>query len=280
MTEALSESLLPATRSLLERRPLLNLYFLSMLDRFAAAGIRSRVRSVVCSTPGGEVLAAAECGRNLVFETGEGTGPEIYERLALAAYELEAGRHAIIGPRREVALFQRAYAALGVRELQVREQILYALDRGDLRGRPLPGVRAPQLSELDEVLRVHAAMCLEDLGHDQVAENPHGYRQYFRQLIREGRVWVVARQGRVLFKAESGIETARGAQVEGVYTDPADRRRGLARGGLAQVCRDLLGRVPCVTLYVNEGNEAAIALYLSLGFRKVSDWRTVVVWKD
>jgi L-amino acid N-acyltransferase YncA len=280
MTEALSESLLRATRSLLERRPLLNLYFLSMLDRFAATGTRSRVRSVVCATPGGEVLAAAECGRNLVFETGEGTGPEIYERLALAAYELEAGRHAIIGPRREVALFQRAYAALGVRELQVREQILYALDRGDLRGRPLPGVRTPQLRELDEVLRVHAAMCLEDLGHDQVAENPHGYRQYFRQLVREGRVWVVVRRGRVLFKAESGIETSRGAQVEGVYTDPAERRRGLARGGLAQVCRELLSRVPSVTLYVNEGNEAAIALYLSLGFRKVTDWRTVVVWKD
>jgi predicted GNAT family acetyltransferase len=162
---------------------------------------------------------------------------------------------------------------------QVREQILYSVDRRHLRGKPLPAVRTPHLRELDEVLRVHAAMCLEDLGHDQVAENPHGYRQYFRQLIHEGRVWVVARQGRILFKAESGIETGRGAQVEGVYTDPAERRRGLARGGLAQVCRDLLARVPHVTLYVNEGNEAAIALYHSMGFRKVTDWRTVVVWK-
>jgi predicted GNAT family acetyltransferase len=123
-------------------------------------------------------------------------------------------------------------------------------------------------------------MCLEDLGHDQVAENPHGYRQYFRQLIREGRVWVVARRGRIVFKAESGIETEHGAQVEGVYTDPAERRRGLARGGLAQVCRDLLGRVPEVTLYVNDGNEGAIALYRSMGFRRICDWRTAVVWRD
>ena len=50
--------------------------------------------------------------------------------------------------------------------------------------------------------------------------------------------------------------------------------------GLSQVCRDLLARVPWVTLYVNEGNRAAIALYDALGFSKVTDWRTTVVWRD
>ena len=55
---------------------------------------------------------------------------------------------------------------------------------------------------------------------------------------------------------------------------------GRIRGGLAQVCRDLLEQVPEVTLYVNEGNEAALALYRSMGFRRISDWRTTVVWRD
>lgn len=280
MTEALTEDLLPATRAFLERRPLVNLYFLSMLDRFAALGERSGLRSLVCVGPGGEVEAAAECGRNLVLDPGDEPGHEVYERLARGAYERESGRHAIIGPRESVARFQRAYERLGARVSQVRDQVFYSLDRRSLQAEPLPAVRSPHLRELDEVLRVHAAMCLEDLGHDQVGENPHGYRQYFRHLIRERRVWSLVREGRVVFKAESGIETGHGAQVEGVYTEPSLRRQGLARGGLARVCRDLLERVPEVTLYVNQDNEGAIALYRSMGFRRISDWRTTVVWRD
>jgi predicted GNAT family acetyltransferase len=280
VTVPLTPSLLESTRSLLERRPLHNLYFLAMLDRLASTGRALEGRMVARLGEDGTIAGAADCGRNLVFELRDESDGETVECLAEAAATIEKGRHALVGVRHLAAAFHRAYERRGARVLTIREQILYSVGRETIARAPDREVRTPRLAELDEVLRVHAAMCLEDLGHDQVAENPHGYRQYFRQLIRDERVWVMSDRGRIVFKAESAIESASAAQVEGVYTDPAFRREGRARAGLSRVCLDLLARVPRVTLYVNEGNRPAISLYRSLGFRPIADWRTTVFWKD
>jgi predicted GNAT family acetyltransferase len=66
--------------------------------------------------------------------------------------------------------------------------------------------------------------------------------------------------------------TADAAQVSGVFTPPARRRRGHARRGLSELCARLLERVPAVCLFVNDFNAPAIALYHALGFRVIADW--------
>jgi ribosomal protein S18 acetylase RimI-like enzyme len=275
----LTRSHLAATRRLLERRPLHNLYFLSTLDHYRSHP-RTLERRAVVIPRGGRVVAAADCGRNLVLELEENGADDALVALATAAARIERGRHALVGPRDLIRRFQRLYSRRGASIREVRDQTLFAVGRDELREEESPGLRGPRPYELDELLRAHSGMCLEDLGRDQVAENPAAYREYFRRLIAEGRVWVVVEEGRVVFKAEAGVEAAAGAQVEGVYTDPARRRRGLARGALSCICRELLTRVPQVTLYVNDRNRPAIALYESLGFRRVGEWRTVLAWRD
>lgn len=276
MVAPLTPALIDPTRAMLERRPLENLYFLSVLDHYGANLPALEGRAVVLLDTGGRVLGAADCGRNLVFDLVEATDHRTLKRLVEEAARIERGRHALVGRRELIGRFVELYRRGGARVLTVRDQILYAVGREQLRGESDSSVRPARSGELDLVLRAHAAMCLEDLGHDQVADNPEGYRRYFRQLIDQHRVWVVVAGRHLVFKAESGVESKAGAQVEGVYTDPGFRRRAFARGGLVRVCRDLLARVPRVTLYVNEHNRAAIALYEGMGFRKVCDWRTVV----
>ena len=64
---------------------------------------------------------------------------------------------------------------------------------------------------------------------------------------------------------------------EKVWTDPEARGVGNAGRGLRDLIRLLLGRVPTVCLFVRADNEAAIALYDSVGMSHVLDYRSVLL---
>jgi len=54
------------------------------------------------------------------------------------------------------------------------------------------------------------------------------------------------------------------------------RGRGLATASLAAICNRLLETTPTLSLYVNDFNEAAIALYRRVGFDHVGDFQTLL----
>jgi predicted GNAT family acetyltransferase len=81
----------------------------------------------------------------------------------------------------------------------------------------------------------------------------------------------------VVFKAELAVVTRHTTQVQGVWTAPEWRGRGLATAGVATVVRDALRRVaPTVSLYVNDYNHAARLVYARCGFREVGTFATVL----
>ncbi|MDZ7637620.1 MAG: ribosomal protein S18-alanine N-acetyltransferase [Bryobacterales bacterium] len=93
----------------------------------------------------------------------------------------------------------------------------------------------------------------------------------FRQLCEDNRdLMLVARLGNRTVGYVMGELHSRGAEVVSLAVAPAYRNRGIAR----RLMRRLLLRmerngIVRVFLMVREGNEAAIALYRSLGFRRV-----------
>jgi predicted GNAT family acetyltransferase len=81
----------------------------------------------------------------------------------------------------------------------------------------------------------------------------------------------------VVFKAELAVVTRHTAQIQGVWTAPEWRGRGLARAGVAAVVRDALRRVaPSVSLYVNDYNTSARRVYERCGFQQVGTFATVL----
>ena len=116
-----------------------------------------------------------------------------------------------------------------------------------------------------------------ELGIDPLARDPDGFRWRTRTQIEEGRSWLWAEDGVILFKAEASAWTPEAVQLQQVWTDPAARGVGNGSRGLRDLIRLLLGQVPRVCLFVRADNEPAIRLYDTVGMQHVLDYRSVLL---
>ena len=110
-----------------------------------------------------------------------------------------------------------------------------------------------------------------------VVGDADGFRWRTRAQIDEGRSWLWEEDGVILFKADASAWTPQAVQLQQVWTDPEARGAGNAGRGLRDLIRLLLARVPTVCLFVRADNDAAIALYDSVGMSHVLDYRSVLL---
>ena len=97
-----------------------------------------------------------------------------------------------------------------------------------------------------------------------------------RELVEKKRSIVRMQNGQILAKCEFSAVTTEAVQLMGVWTDLAIRRRGFGRALLREVCGHLARKGKSVTLFVNDFNRPAIALYESLGFRQIGVNRALI----
>jgi predicted GNAT family acetyltransferase len=141
-----------------------------------------------------------------------------------------------------------------------------------------PGVRLVRPDEIDLLFPAAVAMYTEEVGVSPTADGgERSYRDRVGELVRARRAYARVINGQVVFKAELAVVTRHTAQIQGVWTAPEWRGRGLARGGIAAVVRDALRRVaPSVSLYVNDYNTPARKVYERCGFQQVGTFATVL----
>jgi len=218
-------------------------------------------------------------------------------------------RHgSVCGPARDVAAIWGALSEQGVRARQERwrQPVLAAphahAGLGSAR-RPRhsslswvgQAVRPAQPSETEMVLPASVDMFIGELGYDPTTDGP-GYRRHVGWLIEQRRSYVVLDDGAggpaqpgspraVAFKADVGAlwHSPDGgiAQLTGVWTRPDLRGRGVGAAALAggggAGRRGPAGPRAVVSLYVNDYNAPAMALYRSLGFEQVGLFATVLL---
>ena len=218
-------------------------------------------------------------------------------------------RHgSVCGPSRDVAAIWGALSEQGVRSRQERwkQPVMVAprpaggLSVGHRPRHPSlswvgQAVRRAQPGETEMVLPASVDMFIGELGYDPTTDGS-GYRRHVGWLIEQGRSYVVLDDGAggpvqpgspraVAFKADVGAlwhsPTGGVAQLTGVWTRPDLRGRGVGAAALAGVVdavrRDHVGADGVVSLYVNDYNTPAMALYCSLGFEQVSLFATVLL---
>lgn len=127
-----------------------------------------------------------------------------------------------------------------------------------------------------EALVVAARESLREEGRpDPFAGDIRSFRRWVRGRVPRARV--VAKGGRIVFVGYADVQRPEGWLIQGVYTWPELRGRGLARAGVSDLCRSAFAAGGNhVQLAVVEGNVAGIALYEGLGFRPVGRLRTIL----
>jgi ribosomal protein S18 acetylase RimI-like enzyme len=217
---------------------------------------------------GGELVALCHLGANVV-PSGRGCG-------AFAHAAARSSARMVIG---EAGAVDELWAAACERLPPAREdrpgQPVYAITEP-----PLPagsGIRPAALADLDLLLPACASAHQEELGIDPLRRDADGFRWRTRAQIEEGRSWLWAEDGTILFKAEASAWTPSAVQLQQVWTDPEVRGRGFATRALGDLIRLLLRRTPAVCLFVRAENAVAIRLYERLGMHHVLNYRSVLL---
>ena len=215
----------------------------------------------------GRVTALCHAGANLV---PSGQGCAAFAELAEAAQA-----RMIIGEQGAVSdLWTAASPILPSPRADRPDQPVYVLDEAPEPGET--GLRPAEPDDFELLLPACAAAHREEIGIDPLERDPEGFRWRTRAQIDEGRSWLWAEGGTILFKAEASAWTPRAVQLQQVWVDPSARDRGDGRRGLRDLCRLLLDRVPAVCLFVRPENARAIRVYEAIGMRHAFNYRSLI----
>ncbi len=193
-----------------------------------------------------------------------------------ARVTVEAGtRNSLIfGARRQVDLFWQHLAAYGREQKMVRDFSWYVCEQP---AQPIQQFHLEQATpeHLEMVVAAHASMFIEATGKDPRLADPEGFRERALERIKRGRTWVRIEDEQVIFKAELQSITPDAIYLEGIWTDPAYRGRGIAKASVVELTHRRMRKQQVVCLVIEPGEAAAQYIYEYAGFRYHQDYQAV-----
>ena len=213
-----------------------NLLLLELLDLVGRAPAPSEVPAQVLGAFEGDRLCGVAALRpSLVLQA------DLEERVldALLPYFEAIETGLVKSPRRVVDLLWRRLERRGKRALI--DRIEHALGLAPERARtiePPPGVRIRSAVAGDLEALVHAARAsLREEGRpDPFDGDPAGFRRWVRGRLVRARVAETG--GSVVFVGYADVRRPEGWLIQGVYTWPEHRRRGIGAAGMSALARE------------------------------------------
>ncbi|MDH2910260.1 MAG: GNAT family N-acetyltransferase [Candidatus Eremiobacteraeota bacterium] len=254
--------------ALLEREPHLNVYLSYILERDALSR-----RSLVGASSGDTLIGLAYLGRQIVL-AGERAGAEGIAAFAAAMPHPKA----ITAPTELVeVLWDRLPDWHRAARLIREHQPVMAVDATTLlvRNDASVSVRRATFADLKIVSENSAEMIAGELESDP---RKHGreFTANIASMIDSELWWIGEYLGEEAFFCHIGAWSQHTAQMQGIWTVPHLRGKGIARAAFSAISAQLLEVVPSLSLYVNDFNNAAIALYHGIGYRDVGEFRTIL----
>jgi predicted GNAT family acetyltransferase len=258
-----------------------------LVGNMRAAGLQDRgqpYQGVYAAAWQGErivAVAALYWNGNLVLQAPVHLG-------ALCRAALDASGRSlagVIGPGEQVA---EAVQALGLTKAETQldeSEYLYVLDLADLivpqalqtgrvRGRRM------EARDLDQVTAWRVDFGLESLGETPGPDLQARTRASVERSLAKGHIWVLEMGGRLVATSAFNTAIAEAVQVGGVWTPPAWRSRGYGRAVVAASLLDARAEGASLgILFTGEGNVPARRAYTALGFRRVGDYRLLLLKK-
>ncbi|GGC99216.1 acetyltransferase [Tersicoccus solisilvae] len=258
-------------RELIAADPVANIFLDAQLG---SRGISAGTGRILGHLTGGRLTAACWAGANIV---PLGTTADVAAPIADALVAMRRRFSSIFGPAEAVLPLWDEIKGRSPHPFDVRpDQPLLAVGpEVPVRG---PGlVRVAAQDDFDVVLPASVDMFTEEVGYSPLQAGEQSYRERVRGFIAGGQCLIHRdRHGDLVFKADLGTISARASQVQGVWVNPRFRGQGLAAGFMADVVTLARLRAPVVSLYVNDFNARARAVYDHVGFTPVGRFATVL----
>jgi ribosomal protein S18 acetylase RimI-like enzyme len=130
-------------------------------------------------------------------------------------------------------------------------------------------------ADLDALVIAARESLREEGRPDPFSGDVRGFRRWVSGRVARARV--IESEGRVVFVAYADVQRPEGWLVQGVYTWPELRGRGLATAGVSDLCREAFAAgADHVQLAVVEDNVPGVRLYERLGFKPLARLRTIL----
>ncbi|MBV8432886.1 MAG: GNAT family N-acetyltransferase [Candidatus Eremiobacteraeota bacterium] len=253
----------------LSQNPYVNVFVTYLVLFDVSATTRQKIS---IAYDGDRVCGAAFFGRQLALAC---------DPVALDAFAERARRHRgermIIGSREAVAPFWQRVRDWHQRPRLLRDrQLVMAVDRARLR---LTGgnvqVRRAKPEDWTDVAASSAELIEQELAYDP-RRAAADFGANVREMIERKLWWVGEHERKLCFFCNVGPWCRSTAQLQGIWAPPEFRGRGLATEAFTAICDRLLEYSPTLSLYVNDFNRDAIALYTRAGFEHVADFQTIL----
>jgi predicted GNAT family acetyltransferase len=175
--------------------------------------------------------------------------------------------HLVRGEHQMIERFWRHYAEFGHTPRLARRELLYELRTAPrLEGRT-PELQLATLNDLEEIMTINSEMIVSECGIDPLKKDPLGFRERMARRIKQGRIWVWRKDGRLIFKVDVFAHTLAMSYIEGVYVAPQERGHGHGLRCMSQLSRILLQHSQSICLLINQQKEGLAAFYEKAGFQ-------------
>jgi len=260
----------------LSRDSVANLFLLDLAANLGGRSVPGEARTeIVALWQNGEIVGMAGLHPTVILDAH--AGKEAVEAFIPYLNRLKVGLVKSPVPTVDL-LWGRLSARRSRRVLVDRIEIAYALQEGDWKPIERTGaesVRRAQDADLDDLVVAARESLREEDRPDPFVGDAKGFRHWVRGRVARARV--VEIDGRVAMVGYADVQRPEGWLLQGIYTWPDCRQRGLASFGVSELCREAFrGGADHVQLAVVEGNAAAQRLYESLGFTPFAKLRTIL----
>lgn len=266
----------PALRAFLLRDARQHLYLLGLLEEFGTTADRAgqAPHTFWGRLEGGALTAVLFVGGDGGLLVPSASDPSHLTALARPLADSVRMR-ACLGERSAVDALVRLLGG-GTPRLSLAQR-LYTVSADDMGPFTNPRLRLARDEDLARLVPLAAGDVEERLGHRPLEEDPDGFTARVRLRVRAGRTYVLEEEGELVFKVDVGCRSQWGAELEGVHTHPAHRRKGHALLSLGQISRHLLSSLPRLALRLNEGDERAATLARRVGYVSGPQQRLVLM---
>lgn len=209
----------------------------------------------------GRLDGVALIGRATLFETRNERALQEFAELAKTCDTVRM----VMGENEKMEVMLHHFARSNRKPRLVYHDLLYEFNGTTGLAQGVAGLRTATRENLEQVVAVHAEMVFAVTGVNPLEEDADGFRERCGRRIDQNRVWVLIRNGELIFKADIVAETAAAFYLEGLWVNPAERKKGYGSLCFAEMSANLLAKKKSLCAFIDNSDERAKRFYSRSG---------------